>query len=90
MLGGLNLSSADRRLHFYPLDELAKFRSVHGRLAKEYDLDIPETGCVDSSHQVIQVLAGPPIFEVCESRKDNAFPWRRRQVREAPAAGEGK
>jgi hypothetical protein len=72
MRGGLNVCFGERRLHFYPLDELAKLRSVHCGLAKECDIDIPETRCIDSGHEAVQVLASSSIFEARESRENNA------------------
>ena len=71
MYGALNVCFIECRLHSYPLDELAKLRSVNCRLAKECEINIPETRCVDSSHETVQVLASSSIIEVRESGKNN-------------------
>jgi hypothetical protein len=83
----LNVCLTERRLHFYPLDESAKLRSVHRGLAKECDIDILETRCIDSGHKAVQVLASSSIFEAGESRENNAFPWRWRQAKVVSAGG---
>ncbi len=74
MRGGLNVCSTEQRLHFYPLDEPAKLRSVHRGFAKECDTNIPETRCIDSSHEAVQVLAGSSVSKARESRENNRSP----------------
>ena len=64
MRGGLNVSLIERRLcRFYLLDESAKLRSVYRGLAEECDIHILDMRCIDSSHEVVQILASSSIFE---------------------------
>ena len=87
---GLNVGFAEYCLYSYPLDELAKMRSVHCWLVKECDINIPEMRCIDSGNEVIQVLANSSIFEARESRENNAVTTWCRQVDIASARWEGK
>jgi hypothetical protein len=66
-----------------------EFRNVYRGLAKESDIDISETRCVDSGYETVQVLASSSIFEACENRENNALPgWRQAEV--VSAGWEGK
>ena len=53
MCGGFNVCLTERRMHFYPLNESAKLRSVHRGLAKWCDINIPETRYIDSSQEAV-------------------------------------
>ena len=90
MSGGFYVCLNERNLHFYPLDESAKLRYVHRRLAKECDINILETRSIDSSHEAVQVLARSSIFEAGKSVESNAFHWQWGKASVAPAAGGGK
>jgi|HubBroStandDraft_5_1064220.scaffolds.fasta_scaffold5666903_1 hypothetical protein len=46
---------------------------MEDELVEEPDFDIHKTRCIDSGHKAIQVLAGPPKFEVGE-RGRNSVP----------------
>ncbi|KAH9042839.1 hypothetical protein EDB84DRAFT_1472688, partial [Lactarius hengduanensis] len=69
--GYLNLCLTERRQYSYPLNESAKFRSVHRGLEEECDINIPENRCIDSGHETVQVLASSSIFEEHESGENN-------------------
>ena len=71
MRGNLDFCFGERRQRLCPLYESAKLRSIHCRLAEESYINVPETRCVDSSHDVVQVLADAPIFEGHENRKND-------------------
>jgi len=58
-------------------------------LVEERDIDIPEMRSIDSSHETVQILARSSIFQVCESREDNTFLWRRGQAEVVSARREG-
>jgi len=79
----------ERLMHFYPVDKLAKLRSVHRGLVEECDVNIPETRCIDSGYETVQILARSSIFEKCESREDDSFLWRWRQAEVVSARREG-
>ena len=85
----LNLCSIQWGFHFSALNESTELRCVHGGLAKERDINIPEARGIDSSHEAVQVLASSSIFEARESREKNMFLWRWRQVRVFSVGREG-
>jgi len=89
-LGGKNVCSTMRTQHFYPINESTKLRSVHRGLAKERNIDIRETKCVNFGHEIVQALASSSIFEAGESGENSTFPWRRRQAKVVSAGGNGK
>jgi len=57
-------------------------------LAEERDIDIPETRCIDSGYETVQILANSSIFEADESWENNAVSWGWRQG-EVVSAGKG-
>ena len=59
------------RIHVRSINR-PKLRSVLGGLAKECDINIPKTMCIDSSHKAVQVFASSLIFEAPESKENNA------------------
>jgi len=63
-------------LHFYPVDEFAKFLDVVYEVIEECDFDISETRSIDSGHKVFQVPSESSKIKACESREKNAFPRR--------------
>ena len=71
--GNLDLSSTEWGSHLYALNELTELRCVHGGLAEKRDVNFPEASGVDSSHEIVQVLARSSVLEACKSRENNAF-----------------
>ena len=60
-------------MHVYAVDKSGKLRSVHLGFLEEFDIDIPETRGIDSSHEAVQVHASSSIFKARESRENNSF-----------------
>jgi hypothetical protein len=66
-------------LHFYSVDEFAKFGYVEDALFEKGDFDMPETRSVDSGHKTFWIRINSLEIKTGEGRENNSVP--RREVR---------